>query len=93
MLLYKAQSVINAQPIITKPYSFKDDKGAQRDGSSIYSDVTVISISGAVAVIRMKGKSEDEVKQKVSRLTIGKPAEIEIKGMESSTRGVLILNA
>jgi len=41
----------------------------------------------------MKGKSEDEVKQKVSRLTIGKPAEIEIKGMESSTRGVLILNA
>jgi len=93
MLVYKAAQVIAAQQLTNKPYSFKDDKGAQREGNSIYSDVTVISLTGSVAVIRMKGKTEDEVKHKVAKLTVGKPAEIEIRGMEDSARGVMVLNA
>jgi hypothetical protein len=94
MLVYKASQVVAAQAIQSKAYSFKDERGAQRDGTSIYSDVTVLSIDGSVAVIRLKGKSEDEVKAKVSKLTIGKPAEIPIRAIEDSARGgVLILNA
>lgn len=93
MLVFKAGQVIIAQNLVNKPYSFKDDKGAVREGTSIYSDVTVISTNGSVAVIRMKGKTDDEVRAKVAKLTPGKPAEIEIKGMEDSARGVLVLNA
>lgn len=93
MLVYKAVQVVAAQPIVTKDWEMNGDDGKPRKGTSIYSDVTVLGNAGAVAVIRMKGKNEDEVKAKVARLTIGKPAEIEVKGMESGARGILVLNA
>ena len=95
MLVYKAAQVVaSSNLVIGKEWEMKDDKtGQMRTGESNYCDVTVISTGGGVGVIRLKGKDEAEVKAKVARLTIGKPAEIEIKGMQSSTRGVLILNA
>lgn len=93
MLVYKAQQVIASQPYQEKPYSFTDDAGKQRSGESKFADVTVLSVNGSVAVVRFKGKTKEEVVAKVGKLTIGKPAEIEIKGMEDSARGVLVLNA
>lgn len=93
MLVYKCAQVVSASNLINRPYSFKDDKGAQRDGISIFADVTVIGTAGAVGVVRFKGKTEEEVKAKVGKLTVGKACEIEIKGMEDSARGVMILNA
>lgn len=92
MLVFKASQVIAATAITTKPWAFKDERGADKAGTSIYSDVTVLSSNGSVAVIRIKGKTEDEVKQKVARLAVGKSAEIEIRPDES-TRGVCLLNA
>lgn len=93
MLVYKIQQVVAAQPIVNKPWDMpaKGDQPA-RSGVSIYSDVTVIGQDGAVAVIRVKGKTEDVVKQKLATLTPGKPAEIRILPDEQ-TRGVAILNA
>jgi len=91
--VYKAAQVIASQPFVSKPYEFTDEKGAVKRGESKYSDVTVLSGTGAVAVIRFKGKTQEEVVAKVGKLTMGKPAEIEIKGMEDSARGVLVLNA
>lgn len=94
MLVYKAIQVVAAQPIVSKDWEMTGEDGKPFSGTSIYSDVTVLGAAGAVAVIRVKGKTEDEVKVKVAKLTPGKPAEIEIKGMEKSARGgVLILNA
>lgn len=93
MLVYKAAQVVAAQPIVTKDWEMNGDDGKPRKGTSIYSDVTVLGAAGAVAVVRFKGKSEEDVKAKVGKLTVGKPAEIEIKGMETAARGVLVLNA
>lgn len=93
MLVYKAAQVVAAQPVISKDWEMNGEDGKPRKGTSIYSDVTVLGATGAVAVIRFKGKTEDDVKARVGKLTIGKPAEIEIKGMETAARGVLVLNA
>lgn len=93
MLVYKAQQVVSAQAIVERDWTMPGEKGqADRSGTSIYSDVTVIGEDGAVAVIRMKGKTHDEVKQKVASLTPGKPAQIRIRPDEQ-TRGVAILTA
>jgi hypothetical protein len=94
MLVYKAQTVISAgNRVENKPWAMKSDDGKELTGVSNYVDLTVIGVAGAVAVIRLKGKDQAEVTAKLGKFTIGKPAEIEIKGMEDSTRGVLILNA
>ncbi|MBI2517108.1 MAG: hypothetical protein HYV95_09350 [Opitutae bacterium] len=93
MLVYKAQQVIAASAVNNKPYEFSDDKGVKKSGTSIYSDVTVLGSDGSVAVIRLKGKSEDEVKAKVGKLAVGKAAEIQIKDVADNARGVLVLNA
>jgi hypothetical protein len=92
MLVFKAQQVIAATAVANKPYSFEDERGKTKSGNSIYSDVTVLSSNGSVAVIRIKGKTEEEVKSKVAKLAVGKAAEVEIRPDES-TRGVCILNA
>ena len=93
MLVYKAAQVLASQPYVEKPWDMADDADPtkRRTGVSKYSDVTVISPNGSVATIRLKGKDENEVKLKVSKLTLGKPAEIEVKAIKSSTRGVLVL--
>lgn len=71
-----------------------DEKtGKERTGKSNYCDITVLGQKGTVAVVRLKGKDEDEVKGKVAKLAIGKPAEIEITGMGETVRGVQVLNA
>lgn len=93
MLVYKAQQVIAASAVTNKPYEFTDEKGAKKSGTSIYSDVTVLGSDGSVAVIRLKAKTEDEVKQRVGKLAVGKAAEIPIRDVASSARGVLVLNA
>ena len=93
MLVYKAQQVISAQPIVNRPWEMKGENGnPARSGISIYSDVTVIGGDGSVAVIRFKGRTEDEVKEKIAKLTPGKPAEIRIRPDEQ-TRGVAQLTA
>ena len=93
MLVYKAAQVVNASKIENKPYAFKDDAGKDRSGTSIYSDMTVLGSAGGVAVIRLKGKTEDEVKAKVATYTVGKPADIQIRDIAENARGVLVLNA
>lgn len=93
MLVFKAQQVIAASAVTNKPYEFSDEKGQKKSGTSIYSDVTVLGTDGSVAVIRLKAKTEDEVKQRVGKLAVGKSAEIPIRGVESNTRGVFVLNA
>ena len=93
MLVYKAQQVVASSSFSEKPYEFTDDKGVARKGVSRFVDLTVLGVSGGVGVVRLKGKTEAEVAAKVSKYTIGKPAEIVILGMEDSARGVLILNA
>jgi hypothetical protein len=93
-LVYKAAQVVaTTNRVENKPWSMKGDDGKDISGVSNYVDVTVISTDGGVGVIRLKGKDQAEVNAKLAKLTIGKPAEIAIKGMEDSTRGVLILNA
>lgn len=94
MLVYKAQTIVSSgNRVENKPWSMKGDDGKDISGVSNYVDLTVIGTAGAVAVIRLKGKDQVEVTAKLGKYTIGKPAEIEIKGMEDSARGVLILNA
>lgn len=93
MLVYKAAQVVASQPYHERPYKFKNDAGEMVEGVSKYSDVTVLGTGGAVAVIRFKGKTPEEVTAKVAKLTIGKAAEIPILGMEDSARGVMVLNA
>jgi len=92
MLVYKAQQVVSCSAIVSNDYDFKDEKGEQRKGTSIFSDCTCIGVDGKVAVIRLKGKTEDDVKKKIASLTAGKPAEIPIKP-DDQTRGVAILTA
>jgi hypothetical protein len=93
MLVYKAQQVISAQAIVSRDWEMPGKPGeSNRKGTSIYSDLTVIGQDGSVAVIRVKGKSEDEVKAKIAKLTPGKPAEIIIRPDEQ-TRGVSMLTA
>lgn len=94
MLVYKAQTVVSSgNRVENKPWAMKSDDGKDLTGVSNFIDLTVIGVAGQVAVIRLKGKDQGEVNAKLSKFTIGKPAEIEIKGMEDSARGVLILNA
>lgn len=92
MLVYKAQQVISCSAIVSNPYEFKDEKNQVKKGTSIFSDCTCIGMDGHVAVIRLKGKTEDEVKKKIAMLSPGKAAEIPIKADEQ-TRGVAILSA
>lgn len=95
MLVYKAGQVVSAKQYEEKAWEMPDDQnpGKTRKGISRFSDVTVISIDGSVGVIRMKGENVDEVKAKVAKLTVGKPAEIQIKAMKSNSRGVMVLEA
>lgn len=101
MLVYKAQQIIAAQPIVEKPYDIPARNGQPANsGVSVFSDVTALSANGTVAVIRFKAAPNanmavrhDEVKAKVAKLTPGKPAEIEIRDVEDGARGVLVLNA
>jgi hypothetical protein len=95
MLVYKAAQVVAAQPYEEKGWEMPDDQnpGKMRSGISRFCDVTVISTNGSVASVRMKGKTADEVKAKVAKLTIGKPAEIVITAMKTGARGVLVLEA
>lgn len=97
MLVYKAlQVVATSEMTHDKPWEMVDEKtGQKRTGVSNFCDVTVLSSGGGVAVIRLKGKNIDEVKAKLSKLTVGKPAEIQITGMDAkqNSRGVLVLNA
>lgn len=92
-LVYRAQQVIAASAVVSKPYEFEDEKKQKKSGVSIYSDVTVLGTDGSVAVCRIKGKTEDEVKTRVGKLAVGKSAEIPIRGVESVNRGVMVLNA
>lgn len=101
MLIYKASQIVAIQPITEKPYSIPARNGSPAtSGTSVFTEVTCTSSNGTVAVIRLKAaqhpdmaKRHEEIKNKVARLTIGKPAEIEIKSMEEGARGVLVLNA
>lgn len=93
-LVYKSKLIVSIQSIVTSPYDFTDEKTKeQHKGVSIYSDVTALSADGSsVAVIRMKGKSEDEVRVKLHGLAVGKAADIAVRGVASVSRGVLTLN-
>jgi hypothetical protein len=94
MLIYKCAQVVAAgNKVENKPWSMKGDDGKDISGVSNYVDMTVISSGGGVAVIRLKGKDMTEVNGKLALYTIGKPADVPIKGMEDSARGVMILNA
>ena len=91
MLTYKAQTVVQVTAVSSKPYSFPDESGKIRTGTSIFSTATVIGVNGQVAVIKIKGKSEEEVRAKLTKIIPGKPAEIEIRGDQKN--GVLMLSA
>lgn len=94
MLVYKAQQVITASAVVSKAYAFTDEKTKEeKSGTSIYSDVTVLGTDGSVAVIRIKAKTEAEVKERVAKLTPGRAAEIAIRDIAERARGVLVLNA
>ncbi len=95
MLVYKASQVVSiAPPVIGKSWEMADEKtGKMRSGISNYAEMTVLSVTGAVAVIRFKGKDEAHVKERVKGFALGKPAEIEVKRMKDSTHGVLVLEA
>jgi hypothetical protein len=95
MLVYKAAQVIASGTYVSKPWEMPDEQniGQTRRGISNYVDVTCLGQDGGVAVVRLKGKDEAEVKAKVAKLTIGKPAEIPVKDVADNARGVLVLNA
>lgn len=95
MLVFKAAQVVASQAYQEKDWEMPDDQnpGKMRSGTSRFCDVTCISTNGSVAAIRIKGKTVDEVKAKVAKLTVGKPAEIEITGLKSNQRGVLVLES
>lgn len=92
MLVYKAAQVVSASPIEKRDYSFKGNSGDTIAGTSIASRVTVIGQDGQVAVIKVKGKTEDDVKAKLAKLTPGKPAEIVIRP-DNQESGVAVLTA
>ena len=96
MYVYKAQQVIaHALPVVNKPWEMPDERnpGKVRTGVSNYQDVTVLSVNGSVAVIRLKGKTEEEFKAKVAKLPIGKPAEIVFVAIKKNAAGVTLLEA
>lgn len=78
MLTFKASQIISITPVENKPYDFKDDAGQQRSGTTISSTITAVNAAGLVALIKVKGKTEDQVKQKIAKYKIGAAAEIEI---------------
>ena len=91
MLTFKAMQIVQVGPVAAKAYSFTDEHGTPRSGTTISSTVTAVSPNGAVAVIRVKGKTAEEVEKKIARLVPGKPAEIEIRAEQKN--GVMLLSA
>lgn len=91
MLVFKAQQVVASGSFVSRPWEMEDDKGKERSGVSNYVEVTCLGLDGKVAVIRLTGKDEAEVKTKVAKLTIGKPAEITVTDIKARTGGVMVL--
>lgn len=103
MLTFKASQLVNASSIVEKPYDMTSTGGQK--GISVFSDLTVISTNGSVAIIRLKAPARRDgyditmperhkyVKEKLAAWPLGKPVEIPITGMEDGARGVMILNA
>lgn len=73
MLVFKAQSVIAATQEEPKEWSMNG-----RSGTTHSARLAVVGPKANVAEIRLKAKTADELKAKVAKYTIGKPAEIEI---------------
>lgn len=94
MLVYKALQLVKILPVVSRDWEMKNDDGdGTRKGTSHYCDATVIGEQGDVASIRFKGKTADEATKKAAQYQVGKAAQIPITGIDSNTRGVLVLNA
>lgn len=81
MLVFKAKTILNVQPVEAKPYDFQDDEGKRVTGTSIKGVVTAIGEDDRVTVITVKGKTLEEAKKKLDGLKLvqGRPAEIRIE--------------
>jgi hypothetical protein len=71
MLVYKCQQVIAATP-----EEARDWEMGGKTGTTHSARLAVLSVSGSVAEIRAKAKSAEELKAKLARYPVGKPAEV-----------------
>jgi len=73
MLVYKAQLVVSATMEEPKDWAMNG-----RTGTTHAARLAVVGQKSDTANIRLKAKSAEELKSKVAKYTVGKPAEIEI---------------
>lgn len=73
MLTYKCAQVIAATPEEARDWEMNGKSGTTHSAR-----LAVLSTSGAVAEIRVKAKTPEELKAKLSKYPIGKPAEVAI---------------
>lgn len=78
MLVYKAAGVVACVAQEPKSWSMKDKDGKELQGTNHLAKLAVFGALGDVASITLKAKTAEELKAKMAKYTIGKPAEIPI---------------
>lgn len=73
MLVYKASQVVACVKEEPKSWTFQGREGVVHSAK-----LSVLGTDGGVASIRLKGKTAEELAAKISRVPIGKSAEIPI---------------
>lgn len=81
MLVYKAAQVVACVGQDPKPWTMRDKEGKELSGVNHTAKLAVFGVGADVATIILKCRTADELKAKMAKYTIGKPADIPIIGV------------
>lgn len=81
MLMYKAMQVVACVAQEPKPWSLKGKDGKDLSGVNHSAKLAVFGADASATSILLKAKTDEELRRKMAKYTIGKPAEIPILGI------------
>jgi hypothetical protein len=73
MLVYKAQQVVGVLTHEPKPWDFQGKSGVTHSAS-----LSLFGLNGDAVSIVVKAKTADELKAKLAKFPVGKPAEVPV---------------